>query len=380
MWYNYRAEKDEGKGTVKIIKSIILGTSLLALAVVIVMFWRPSFNNADQLSSGLVPTLAPPIDVSKLHVVKITQVDFPCQAVSIAPDGEHYVCSKGSTDPELWLSSFSNGLEKRLADNGEAAGWLPNGRQIIYAEIVRDHPRMLYALDVENGNRTPIASTKMPLGGDHFQILPNGRVLFLKGNQLQVWDSHTLTLKPMQGQGCIDAKITPAVDSFYTAVSPDGQHLADLRAQVICLEDISTGKVITLTNEVEFATRQMAWSPDGHQLAFSFARTDTRRAELWLVNADGTNPRRLWRNELARAFEFLTWMPDGQTLLFINDNGSFELGWTYMAISVKGGPPKALFTYGEGLRLFDNGRKILILRSVRESNLPEGDFIVELSQ
>lgn len=333
----------------------------------------------------VVATLAPPIDISKLHVTKITQVDFQGCSVSIAiaPDSDHYVCSFGGVASGLWLGSLSRGLEKKLTDEGGPALWLPNGKQIVYAEIVPDHPTMLYELDIEAVTRTPISTTTMPFGGDHFQVLPDGRVLFLARGALQIWDSRTRTLKPFQKLGCIDLQMTPkaTVYSYYTTVSPDGQHLADVCAGALYLIDIGTGKVITLTNGIEFATRQIEWSPDGRTLAYSFAPTDTRRAELWLVNADATNPRRLWRDEFARAFHFLTWMPDGQTLLFINDPGgtSFEVGWTFMAISAKGGSPKALFTYGEGLALFDNGRKILILRSVRESNLPEGDFIVELS-
>ncbi len=375
----------------KIIKSIILGTSLLALAVVIVVFYSlfapKSLNNADQLSSGMVPTLVPPIDVSKLHVVKITQVDLQgCSAaVSIAPDNEHYVCSKGGVGTGLWLGSFSKGLERKLADDGDPLGWLPNGRQIVYAEIISHQPTMLYELDIESGARIPISTTTMPFGGAHLQILRDGQALFLERGMLQAWDSRTRTSKPVQTLGCIDPQMTPTatVFSFYTTLSPDGQHLADQCAGRLYLKDIGAGNVITLTNEVEFATGQMAWSPDGYQLAFSFARTDTRRAELWLVNADGTNPRRLWRNELARAFEFLTWMPDGQTLLFINNPGgtSYEDGsLTYMAISVKGGPPKALFANGESLALFDNGRKILIQRTGTMSGSPTGIFVVELSQ
>ncbi len=368
----------------KIIKSAAEGIAgLLGLAVLIIIFNALFSSNApDHADLGSAPesapTFVPPIDVSKLHVVNITQVDFHCnQAVSIAPDNEHYVCSKGGVGTGLWLGSFSKGLEKKLADNGGYARWLPNGRQIVYAEGVPfGRPTTLYELNIENGARTAIATTSDQW---HFQILPDGRVTFLQAG-LQVWNSNTRALRSL-GQVSFGANSVASVDSNFI-ISPDGQQLAIqsvfYEKGTLYLQELSTGKVITLTNEVGNAVLPMGWSPDGRTLAYSFRPENTRDPELWLVNADGTNPRRLWRGELARAFEFLTWMPDGQTLLYINDPGgtSFEVGWTYMAISVKGGAPKALFTNGEGLALFDNGRKILIFRSVED----KGNWIVELSQ
>jgi Tol biopolymer transport system component len=144
------------------------------------------------------------------------------------------------------------------------------------------------------------------------------------------------------------------------------------------LIDVRARKRITLSDGVGIFVRPMAWSPDGRKLAFSVQPDSTRVAELWLVNADGSSTHRLWRDEQARAFEWLTWMPDGQTLLFINNPGgtSFGPGYVYMVISVSGGPPKELFANGESLDLFDNGNKILISRSVKDA----GDWIVELAQ
>ncbi len=69
-------------------------------------------------------------------------------------------------------------------------------------------------------------------------------------------------------------------------------------------------------------------------------------------------------------------MPDGQTLLFIHNPGgtSYQIGFTYMAINIIGGPPKALFSNGDRLDLFGSGTKILIGGSIQAV----GQWIVNL--
>ncbi len=337
-------------------------------------------SNQRALAPGATATFAAPIAVSKLHVAKISPLDLHCNgAAAIAPDNEHYVCAGGPDSPGLWLGSFGKGLQKRLAENGgPPAAWLPNGKALVYTEIVRDRPTMLYEVDVETGERTAISPTTFPSGGDHLQVLPDGRVAFLEKGALQVWDSSTKTTKEVQAIGCIDPKTEGTVASSYTAVSPDGASVAEACAGSLYLIDVRVGKTITLSNQVGIFVKPMAWSPDGSQLAYSVQPDSTRTAELWLVNADGSSRRRLWLNKQARAFGWFTWMPDGQTLLFVNNPGgtSFGPGYVYMVISASGGPPKELFKNGDSLQLFDNGRKILISRSVEDT----GYWIVDLAQ
>ncbi len=277
------------------------------------------------------------------------------------------------------LGQVRSPLEKRLAESGGApARWLPDGKAIVYSDIVRGQPTMLYQVQVETGARTAISATTDPFGGDHLQVLPDGRVIFLEKDKLQAWDSKTGMLNPLQAIGCIDSKTQTPVASYYTAVSPDGARVAEACAGSLYLTDVSASKTITLSDQVGIFVRPMAWSPDGRQLAYSVQPDASRIAELWLVNGDGSNARRLWQDEGARAFDWLTWMPDGQTLLFIKNPGgtSFGPAYAYVGISVSGGAPKELFKNGQSLQLFDNGRKMLISRSVEDS----GDWIVELAQ
>jgi TolB protein len=56
------------------------------------------------------------------------------------------------------------------------------------------------------------------------------------------------------------------------------------------------------------------WSPDGSAIAFT-RPNGPARSEIWVVNADGTNPRRLIGDEQLDASQ-PRWTPDGTSLVF----------------------------------------------------------------
>ena len=66
-------------------------------------------------------------------------------------------------------------------------------------------------------------------------------------------------------------------------------------------------------------------SPDGRRIVFSCRGFIPRRSEICLMDADGTNRRRLTRNRLYDGDA--TWAPDGRRILFVRDleSGDSEL-------------------------------------------------------
>jgi dipeptidyl aminopeptidase/acylaminoacyl peptidase len=84
--------------------------------------------------------------------------------------------------------------------------------------------------------------------------------------------------------------------------------------------DVSTGRILRLTNHpnVDYLSR---FSPDGHQISFLRSRrpwVSFREVDGWdlmLMNADGTNVRRL----AERAYH-AKWTPDGAAITFVRDN------------------------------------------------------------
>jgi len=117
------------------------------------------------------------------------------------------------------------------------------------------------------------------------------------------------------------------------SMTPDGRRVLltrytefDLTGQrrphtdlVLC--DIETGQTSALTRDgVSFGG---LLSPDGAQIAYSRAGTG---GEIWLMNADGSAPRKIKGGPFVRPnVETLTWSRDGRFVLFLSEGDVFAV-------------------------------------------------------
>ena len=112
--------------------------------------------------------------------------------------------------------------------------------------------------------------------------------------------------------------------------SPDGSQIVFSGARfggvnIIRMNADGTGQV-PLTDTLDpVSNTQPAWSPDGTKIAFVSNRAGSRRGEIWVMNADGTNPVRLTENVQLGTDSFgpfygldlsPAWSPDGTRIAF----------------------------------------------------------------
>jgi eukaryotic-like serine/threonine-protein kinase len=98
---------------------------------------------------------------------------------------------------------------------------------------------------------------------------------------------------------------------------------------------------IELTSDPGASDSHPAWSPDGRQIAFSRQALGTSggSAELWLMSADGTSPRRVAEMDGAPV-----WMPDGKRLLSSRGDSLLQLDLASgRTIPVPGADARTLF-------------------------------------
>ncbi|HVH10571.1 MAG TPA: hypothetical protein VM736_12315, partial [Gemmatimonadales bacterium] len=105
------------------------------------------------------------------------------------------------------------------------------------------------------------------------------------------------------------------------AFSPDGQYFAIAakhrdRDDLVIL-DVKKGKEVQRIAVPLNGLTTPAWSPDGKQLVFT--GYDGGISDLFLVNADGSNLRRLTHDKYADLQP--SWSPDGKTIAFATDRG-----------------------------------------------------------
>ena len=107
----------------------------------------------------------------------------------------------------------------------------------------------------------------------------------------------------------VEAKIVFCVDGDIFAMNDDGSHRRRLTRNTTALDN------------------DPRWSPDGKRIAFTRDMDRTQRqttSEVFIMNADGTDPQRLTHNNVIDAYP--SWSPDGHSLVFTSTrSGRWEV-------------------------------------------------------
>ncbi len=196
-------------------------------------------------------------------------------------------------------------------------------------EVVRPEWRLLVERVSPGGTRSFVAATPdhafveplawIPADTLRVEPAPDGRTLALVRaveGTVQVW------LAGRHGSSRLLLDGLTAVDGL--CWSPDGRRLAvsvstpDDLADVWVVNADGTGTV-NLTPDPKpavFQDRDPAWSPDGARIAFTSNRSGTTR--LWLMEADGSSPRRVFPDTVVASERQPAWSPDGTRLAFLS--------------------------------------------------------------
>jgi TolB protein len=92
-------------------------------------------------------------------------------------------------------------------------------------------------------------------------------------------------------------------------------------------------------------------SPDGSKIAFMSAERGAKNWEIWVMNADGSNPQQLTNNGSNDGLP--AWSPDGQSIAFVSDQGG---QWAVWVMNADGSNQRKLFNMNgspDGIVLID---------------------------
>ena len=184
-----------------------------------------------------------------------------------------------------------------------------------------------------------VALTRVPNVWSH-DLAPDGSVAAVE------WDKsgqHEIHLIPVRGRGRPKQISTGPESKVSPRFSPDGARLAFAQDYSggedfdIFVHDLRTGATRNLTPDTpdELINPNIAWSPDGRQIAFVSNRAGA--FATCVMNSDGTGePRRVTHHGYTDyAAE---WSPDGKHLA-VNTHAKAQEIWTCI-VPVEGGEPK----------------------------------------
>jgi serine/threonine protein kinase len=110
----------------------------------------------------------------------------------------------------------------------------------------------------------------------------------------------------------------------------------------------------------------IAWSvsPDGSAIAFGTNKGNLGEREIWLMDPNAEQPRKLFDTDENSSIGGALWSPDGQRVIYDRNDGS---GDTFLSRDLKGGPPVTVLTPSESKNINDavwspDGRLIYSVR------------------
>jgi TolB protein len=220
---------------------------------------------------------------------------------------------------DVFLLDIDSNSTLRLTANDTEdvmAQWSPDGMQIAFSSE-RTGNFEVYVMAADGSQSRNVTR----FGGDDFlnDWSPDGRSLLFSSFRAGNSDIYRVGI-----DGGETTALTTSLESEGDAVfSPNSSHIAFIRGYPsgqLMLMHSDGSHVVTLVDELDVSTDvggDLAWSPDGTQIAFIAETAMIRGAipsEIYVINADGTDLRQLTDNGNVNLGP--VWSPDGTQIAF----------------------------------------------------------------
>lgn len=198
-----------------------------------------------------------------------------------------YILRAPATANSPWRALTVDGLSR-------SPSWSPDGARIAYVQRpMRSDNSHIYVIDAGGGETSRLTRTEGTYRTPRWS--PDGtRLAFSDGS---VGNSDIFIVNA-DGSGLINLTKSPAHDAG-PHWSPDGAQLAfssdrDNKQHEVYVVDVDGRNLRRLTNQLfGGGSAWPVWSPDGQQIAFQLAAYREDRSGIYIMNADGSFPIRL---------------------------------------------------------------------------------------
>jgi Tol biopolymer transport system component len=245
-----------------------------------------------------------------------TKVAFQltCTA-SVAPARIAFVSNREGNYDIFTMNVDGSGLinlTSAVTDWERAPTWSPDGSKIAYSTGLS---HAIWVMNADGSGKTNVSLT----GTDGAAAWsPDGaRIAFSRTRNF------VTEVFSMNADGSDQTSLATGSDPAW---SPDGTQIAFIRNGTLFVMNADGTNQLRVTNPGTESDRAAQWSPDGSRI--TFIRSDPEDGDgfyvsnLWVTNADGTNPRKLTNYVLPGPIGSIAghaWSPDGVWLAFGGD-------------------------------------------------------------
>jgi len=221
-----------------------------------------------------------------------------------SPDGTHIAFD----DFGVFTIKLDRTGRKRVATDGMFPLWSPDGRNILFERIGPGDTddSWLYVVPAAGGKTQRVAKP-----GSNGDWSPDGTKIAFDTGDLFLGSIPKIRVVGRDGKGL--RSLSPGTGPKW---SPKGSEIAFTGGG----EDAWTVSVMRSDGSNVRALRSgegPVFSPDGKRIAYY----DGDSGSIWVMNRDGSNPRRLTRPAAGFSDFSQVWSPDGRTLAFVREKG-----------------------------------------------------------
>ena len=232
---------------------------------------------------------------------------------SWSADGRFIAYTHESEHKEVWLLSL-NTMTKEYVTDGSMPAWSPDSRTLAF---VRDQNIHLFSFATHSDTAITLFRSC-----DYPSWAPDGQRLVCSCHSSR-GEFSLLVLYPLTGMEYSIPR--PATQPAW---SPDGTELVvsepTQNGTVLFRLSVSGPASEVRLTQNTYSNANPSWSPDGQQIAWD-VQTSGRLNGIWVMERDGTHPRRLTGSKGADPF----WSPDGSRIVYTgwNDTSSTTTLW-----------------------------------------------------
>jgi len=251
-------------------------------------------------------------------------------SVAVSPDGKTIAFRRGNNDTSFLQLAKADGTDERtiikfsepIGIRSKTVAWSPDGKTVAYGVGAKEKGGMnikLFGINVSDGAQHQLSESEWSEIGS-IEWLSDGN-LIVSGKEksdMQFAPSQLWLVAPNSPPlpitndrfGYNGVSITAQGDLMMAVISKMPRNL-----WILPENDASRAKQVTTSGEI---VGGLKWTPDGKFLVGSNA---SGNADIWMMNADGTNRRQLTVNKGTNVFPSMT--SDGRFIIFNSNRIDF---------------------------------------------------------
>jgi Tol biopolymer transport system component/DNA-binding winged helix-turn-helix (wHTH) protein len=263
-----------------------------------------------------------------------SMVVYDAYPIDFSPNGNQITFVRAyRSESRLLIANADGTNERTLATRRQpeffrvdwnAPAWSPDGKTIACQVRLNDQRgqyETVVRVSVEDGSQRPLTTERWSYTGQPVW-LADGRGLLVTANESETAPKQVWQIAIQSGKA---TRVTHDLDDYHDlSLTADSSRLAAVQkhsvSSIWVAPEGDANRAKQIASEVGWI-RELAWTPDGRIV---FRSNAGGGAEIWVMNANGRNPKQLTMG--ARACRGLSVSPDGRYIFFSSEReGRFNI-------------------------------------------------------